>query len=525
MGSTILEGSSFSTALSIVVPLAQRDATELESITRSLESQSSQSWELVVATTSPDLVRNFLEGRIATDRTAVVELPANATLAESIALSLENCNGVAVSIVGPTDALAPQAVESTLAALTDAVDVVYTDHVAGGETVLKPAFSPERLRGHNYVGSLVAYRRTLIAVIGGIRSDVAGAERYDLLLRATRMASSVIRIQDTLLTEGSVSLEEAWLIDEATRAASTRVVLDDHLRQTGGGIVNAVSASGVFDTRRVVRDSPLVSIIIPTRGDSASIRGVQRCLVVDAVRGVMENSTYQNMEIIIVLDDVSPPQVRQDLTELAGDLIKFVNWSRPFSFSGKMNLGALHAKGEYLLLLNDDVEVISPDWIEAMLALAQRPKAGLVGAMLYFEDETIQHAGHAYYRSDVTHIGLNSERGAAGPQNAFLVEREVDGVTAACAVISREVFLEVGGFSDLLPGNFNDVDLCMKVATRGYQSYWTPHAELYHYESKSRDPRVALYEIQTAWARWEHLFWESKFWPMDPHTIYRKAAR
>jgi GT2 family glycosyltransferase len=525
VGSTILDDSSSSAALSIVVPLAHNDPAELESITRSLESQSSQLWQLVVGTSSADAVRNFLDGRIPAERIAIVELPASSTLADGIALSLENCRGSAVAIVGPGDALSPAAVESILAALTDEVEVVYTDHIAGGETVLKPVFSPERLRGQDYPENLVAYRRTLLANVGEIRRDVAGAERYDLLLRATRIASRVVRIEDALFSMGPQSVEEGWSIEEATRVASTRVVLDDHLRQTGGGIVNTVSASGVNDTRRIVRGSPLVSIIIPTRGDSASIRGIQRCLVVEAVRGVVEDSTYKNVEIIIVLDDVSPPDIRQDLIDLAGNRIRFVNWSKPFSFSGKMNLGALHAQGDYLLLLNDDIEVISPDWIEAMLALAQRPKAGLVGAMLYFEDETIQHAGHAYYRSDVTHIGLNSERGAHGPQNAFLVEREVDGVTAACALVSRAVFLEVGGFSDLLPGNFNDVDLCMKVASRGYQSYWTPHAELYHYESKSRDPRVALYEIQTAWGRWEHLFWESKFWPMDPHTLYRNTAR
>ena len=96
-------------------------------------------------------------------------------------------------------------------------------------------------------------------------------------------------------------------------------------------------------------------------------------------------------------------------------------------------------------------------------------------------------------------------------------------MTAACSMMPRSVFFKIGGFSTLLPGNFNDVDLCMKVASLGYHSYWTPFAELYHFESKSRDPRVALYEIQTAWGRWEHLFWESKYWPEDPHTVYRSV--
>jgi len=411
-----------------------------------------------------------------------------------------------------------------LRAVGDHTDVVYSDAIIGGNLFLKPDFSPERLRCQFYLGDLTMYRQSVVSAIGGARLGVDGAELYDIALRATRTAREVAHVAQPLWKGDGVPLAARWGTPVEDTADAVARVLADHLAATGGGTVDAVGDTGVYRTRRVVSGQPLVSIVIPTRGDRALVRGAERCLVVEALRGAVALSTYQNVEFVVVIDQVAPEDVREELRAIAGERLRLVEWTRPFSFSEKMNVGALHARGEFLLMLNDDIEVITPDWIEAMLALAQRPGAGLVGSMLYFEDDTIQHAGHAYYRLDVTHIGLHSERGAAGPWGGFLLEREVEGVTCACAMIRTQVFLEAGGFSTLLPGNFNDVDLCMKVQGLGYQSYWTPHAELYHFESKSRDPGVAKSEIETAWRRWEHLFWISPLWPTDPHELYRRDA-
>jgi glycosyltransferase involved in cell wall biosynthesis len=505
--------------LSIVV--RGDEPLEIAPLLASLHAQDSMAWQLVVATSSTGA------DWPADDRVVVIELPHDASRSEGLAASTGAATGVALAVVGAGDRLEPGAVSAILGAFrADDVALVYTEgwDSAGEPAALKPVFSPERLRNQYYLGPLVAYRRSTVAAAGGIREDVPGAELYDLALRLSESAGRALRLEERLITVASDNNLDGDPAEPSV-ADSLTAVLSAHLDRTGGGEVLSVGPDGVCDTRRPVRGSPLVSIVIPTRGDSAIIRGEERCLIVEAVRSVIESSTYSNYEFVVVIDDVAPAKVRVELEQLAGNRIRFVGWSQPFSFSGKMNLGIVHARGEYVLLLNDDVEVISPGWIEALLALAQRPGAGLVGAMLYFEDDTIQHAGHAYYRSDVTHIGLNSERGSAGPGGAFRVEREVDGVTAACALLSRELFFAAGGFSPLLPGNFNDVDLCMKIAKLGYQSYWTPHAELYHYESKSRDPRVALYEITTAWGRWEPGFWESRFWPENPHTLYRADVR
>jgi GT2 family glycosyltransferase len=402
-------------------------------------------------------------------------------------------------------------------------DVVYFDDAPRARTpgFIKPAFSPERLRNQDYFGDFVAYRRDFLLAIGAGRPEARGSELYDLALRSSRAAVSISnsRIQ---ISRAAKPLEASWYPEDAVRQASTKLVLQEHLDQTGGGVVEKIGANGIHRTRRSVKGTPLVSIVIPTGGTSAVVLGMQRVMVVEAVRGIMNISTYTNFEFVFVVDATTPAGVQSELRAIAGERATFVNWSEPFSFSGKMNLGVLQARGEFVLILNDDVELITPDWIESMLALAQLPLAGTVGAMLYFEDDTIQHAGHAYYRLNVTHIGLNSERGAAGPSGGFLVEREVAGNTAACCMMTRELFLKIGGFSTLLPGNFNDVDLCMKVSTLGHQSYWTPYAELHHFESKSRDPRVSASEVRTTWGRWEHLFYDSDLWPTDPHEGFAR---
>jgi len=499
--------------LSVVVPVPP-GAPAPRALLDSLEAQASGRWELLVAGSA---------ARVDGARVRLVD-PDESTLSGSVAAAVRESRGDFVTILGPEDTVAVDLIERMLAHVdeTPLVDVVYTDESfnAGGRDFLKPDFSPERLRSQFYLGNVTAYRRSLLETIGGLRTGIAGAELYDLALRATRAARVVGHIRAVLGVSAPESIQQLWNPDVESTLPAIRAVLEEHLAATGGGRVESVGTDGLYRTHRVVAGEPLISIVIPTRGDIASVRGVDRCMVVEAVRGVMELSTYRNVEFVVVIDDVARQSVRDELVEIAGERMRFVDWTGPFSFSRKMNLGVLHARGEYVLLLNDDVELITPDWIESLLALAQLPGAGMVGPMLYFEDDTIQHAGHAYWRNDVTHIGLHSERGAAGPFGGFFVEREVAGDTGACTLMSKALYMEAGGFSHLLPGNFNDVDLCMKVLTLGYQSYWTPYAELYHFESKSRDPRVAAYEIDTAWGRWQHLLWESPMWPTDPHELF-----
>jgi glycosyltransferase involved in cell wall biosynthesis len=406
-------------------------------------------------------------------------------------------------------------------------DVVYCDERPDDRNstvrLSKPDLSPERLRNQYYWGNAVFYSRPFFERLGGVRPELPGAELYDLALRAVRASAQIDHFAfaafgvargagDTGSIEGDVAV------------ASTRVALEEHLAATGGGTVDEIRESGIHRTHRAVVGEPLVSIVIPTRGSVGVVHGTEVCLVIEAVRGILEKSTYENFEIVVVIDVVADAAVVEELQEIAGDRLRLVWWDKPFNFSAKMNFGVYHSRGEYVLFLNDDTELISPRWIERMLALCQLPGAGMVGAMLYFEDDTIQHAGHLYDRG-AGHIGTDAERGSPGPLGSFLVEREVSGVTAACSMMAKAVFEEVGGFSLLLPGNFNDVDLCMKVTKLGHTIYMTPDAELYHYESKTRISRVTRYEVETAWARWEWRLYDPTYWPYGQAlTLQERSA-
>ncbi len=199
-----------------------------------------------------------------------------------------------------------------------------------------------------------------------------GAELHEVALRAGREQLVIENVRGGLFHTGS----DAITLD-AVALESARRILEEHLATTGGGEVVEVSADGIHRTRRLVVGEPLVSIVIPTRGIWSGARDGQRhSFVVEAVRSVVERSTYRNFELVIVIDHVAEPAVMEELRALGGDRLKLVDWNEPFNFSAKVNLGAVHARGEYILLLNDDVEVISEDWIEAMLSLAQLDGAG-----------------------------------------------------------------------------------------------------------------------------------------------------
>jgi glycosyltransferase involved in cell wall biosynthesis len=388
------------------------------------------------------------------------------------------------------------------------------DH--SGEKLLRPVFSPERLRSQLYVGELVVFRGSTFGKLANLRSQFDRATPYELILKAAEQKIDVQHVAEFLYK--SVS-EGAPLVEGTSSWRVTQSVLESHMGRTGGGTVTWNNQSARFETARSVVGAPLVSIVIPTRGVRIPGFGPHSCVVVSAIRSIIEKTAYLNYEIVLVVDDVAEEGVLLEIAQLAGSKLKLVPWNQPFNFSQKMNFGVLHSSGEYVLLLNDDVEVLNDNWLESLLALAQLPNAGMVGAMLYYEDETIQHGGHSYFRGSPTHIGLGLARGSRGPQDSFLVDREVSGVTAACAMMPREVFDHVGGFTALLPGNFNDVDLCLKVGWKGFDIYWTPRAELYHFESKTRDAHVHYYELDVIEHRWGLRLDDPRYWPWLPWAV------
>lgn len=378
-----------------------------------------------------------------------------------------------------------------------AVDIAYGDSVTDvGLPLLRPLSSPIRLRSNDYLGPVVVARTQIVRALGGFRPEARRAQLLDLALRAHADGRVIALDPQVLATEDLAPGDFAGTSDAQASVVAAHL---DSLE------ISATVEDVEPFVRRVrydVVDEPLVSIVIPTRGGTARIAGSDRILVVEAVRGIVERSTYRNVEFVVVADAETPSEVVRSLEQLCGDRLRLVLWDAPFNFSAKMNRGAVAAHGDYLLLLNDDVEVVTDDWIETMLGLAQQDDVGIVGAQLYFEDSTVQHAGQIYTGGVAGHAAFGWVGGRDDSIKSMATDHEVSGVTAACALISRELYFELGGFTLALPGNYNDVDLNLKVRASGRSAVFSPWVRLYHFESKTRDPRILETDLSTLQGRW-----------------------
>jgi GT2 family glycosyltransferase len=242
-----------------------------------------------------------------------------------------------------------------------------------------------------------------------------------------------------------------------------------------------------------------VSVIVPSIGAAGEVFGERRVFVVEAVRSLL-TTTSVDVEVIVVAGRAMPADVLAGLAELAPRAVRHVTFDAEFNFSATVNLGAAHARKRLLLLLNDDTQAVSAGWLEAMLD-ALEPDVGAVGARLLFEDGTLQHAGHTY-RTSLDHVAFGQPGDAPGRGDILRRRREVAGVTAACMLTPASVFDEVGGFTTLLPRNYNDVDYCMKLRHAGYRVVYEPSAALYHFESRSRVAGIEPGEVELIQRRW-----------------------
>ncbi|GGM01492.1 glycosyltransferase family 2 protein [Nakamurella endophytica] len=525
---------------SVLVPVYRTPPEYLHPMIDSVRAQQEPSWELVLVddgSADPDLSAALQDAAAADGRIVVLGQPVNQGIVAATAAGLAAARGRFVALLDHDDLLAPAAlrrvrehVEGLAAAGHPPVGVLYTDedqlHPDGEYRAAfrKPDWAPERLRGQMYLGHLSVYRRDLLTAIGGLRRGYDGSQDYDLALRATEEAAargwSVVHLPEVLyhwrIHPESVShrSDNAPVFDAARRA------LADHLERTGvDGTVEQVHAVGVYRIRRRLDRWPRVSIVIPTRGSRGFTRGADRVMVLDAVRSVVTRSSYPDYELVVVADTATPPQVLADLRAVAGDRLVEVPYDGPWSFSAKCNIGVQRSSGSLVLLLNDDVEVLTPDWLETMVSLAVQPDVGMVGAKLLYEDGTLQHLGHLYEGGEVTHVAAGAPADWPGPVADLLVEREVSGVTAACALLRREVFDEVGGLSSALPVNFNDVDLSLKITGAGYRILVTPFAVLHHFESRTRKRTVASSEVLTLRRRWDHRLLVDPYWHHDPAEV------
>jgi O-antigen biosynthesis protein len=253
--------------------------------------------------------------------------------------------------------------------------------------------------------------------------------------------------------------------------------------------------------KRHVFEQPKISIIIPTCGTRKSIFGVDTCLVVNAVESIERKSSYTNFEIIVVVDNGTPQQVITDLKAVCPNRLKVIEYDKPFNFSDKCNIGVVNSDAPLILLLNDDTEVISPDWLETMVGHITESDVAMVGPLLLYEDGRIQSAGHSNTHS-LHNFCAGYSSNDFGHFRMLKLAREVSGLTGACALIKRDAYFEVGGMSEIFPLAFNDCDIAFKFLENGYRLIWTPNARLFHFETASRPAHVKPSEVKLIMSRW-----------------------
>jgi GT2 family glycosyltransferase len=510
--------------LSILMPVLKPELRWLERTLDSAVRQIYPDWELricCVASTEEHIKEVLSRYERLDERIKVVypEQDAGAVRLSNTTLSM--AGGEFACFLGEGDELAPHALLEVVRALQEhpGADLIYTDEDAideegkRSEPRFKPGWSPDLLLSTNYISHLSVYRRSLVEELGGLREGFEGAHDHDLLLRLTERTDKIRHIPKVLYHRraSTGSPTSANVDDEARTRDRTRDALSEALKRRGlEGSVEDGLLPDRFRARPKIKGEPKVSIIIPTR-DNVS-------LLKNGVESIERLTSYRNYEILIVDNDSSEPET---LEYLASSPHRVVPFREAFNYSRINNFAVSHAGGEYVLLLNDDTEVISGGWLEAMLEHAQRPEVGAVGARLLYPDGRIQHAGamtgigglgpglstHAYqfYPSD-----------SPGHMGTLVTTTNYSAVTAACMLIPKPVYEEVGGLDeDNLPVAFNDVDLCLRIRERGYLIVYTPFAELYHYESASRGYKGNRAEGLYMRERWGKVLDEDSYY--NPH--------
>ena len=480
---------------SILVPLYNTPMPFLEAMIDSVRQQTYRRWELCLADGSDgengEVGKFCREAAEKDPRIRYRKLEKNGGISENTNACIGMATGDYLALFDHDDILHPSALFEVVNAICEEdADFLYTDETTFHETPkdaflphFKPDYAPDTLRGNNYICHFTVFRKNLLEKAGGgFRSEFDGSQDYDLILRLTEQAEKIRHIPKILYYwrahRDSVAESvgaKPYVIEAAHKA------IRGHLERIGlTGEVLDTKVPSIYRIRYAIEGEPLISILIPNKDHREDLK---RC--VDSIR---EKSTWKNREIIVIENNSTDEETFRYYKELEEDpRIRVVRYEGSFNYSAVNNLGARESRGDYLLLLNNDTEIITPEWMEEMLMFAQREDVGAVGAKLYYPDGTIQHAGIGL---GLLHLAGHYHRGFAGDQPGYMgrlcYAQDMSAVTAACMMIPRRVYEAAGGLDESYSVVFNDVDLCLRIRESGKLIVWTPFAELTHYESKSR---------------------------------------
>ena len=485
--------------ISILVPLFNTPEKFLREMIDSVQYQTYGNWELCLADGSDDKHQDV--GKIVAEymekdpRIKYQKIEKNLGISGNTNICFGMATGDYIGLFDHDDILHPSVLFESMKKICDeGADYVYCDEATFQSPDIndlivlhfKPDYSKDNLRANNYICHFSVFAKELLQSTELFRSAYDGSQDHDMILRLTHNAKKICHIPKILYYWRSHPQSVAADINAKTYAidAAKRAV-HDHILDTEGIEVQVESTRAfptIFEIKYPIKGEPKISIIIPNKDH---VKDLRRC-----VDSVLNESTYKNYEIIIVENNSEEQSIFDYYKELEkNEKVRIVTYEGTFNYSKINNFAVQSATGEYLLFLNNDTEVITAEWMENMLMYAQREDVAAVGAKLYYGDNTIQHAGivlglgahraagHTHYKAPHEHLGY---------MGRLCYAQDVSAVTAACLLVKKVLFDEVGGFDESFTVAFNDVDLCMKFRELGYLNIFTPFAEMYHYESKTR---------------------------------------
>lgn len=513
---------------SILVPLYNTPDKFLRQAIDSVRAQTYGNWELCLAdgsdaehTNVEQICREYAQKD---PRIHYRKLPGNEGISGNTNACLAMASGDYIALFDHDDVLHPSVLYEYMKVICEkGADYIYCDEATfkGNKTIddmitlhFKPDFAPDNLRANNYICHFSAFDRNLLENGNDIlfRPEFDGSQDHDMILRLTGRARCVVHVPKLLYYwrshAGSVAADinaKSYAIDAAKGAVAS------HLRELGYDnfeITSTKAFETIFRIKYEIQGNPLVSIVIPNKDH---MEDLQRCIT-----SILEKSSYERYEIIVVENNSATDEIFEYYKKIQENPnIRVITYEGGFNYSKINNLGVSKARGEYILLLNNDTSVITLDWIEEMLMYAQRSDVGAVGAKLYYEDRTIQHAGvvlalgqhrtagHSHYRVSSNNLGY---------MGRLCYAQNVMAVTGACLMMRKALFTELGGLDENFAVSLNDVDLCIRAWKAGRVNVFTPFAELYHYESVSRGlddhgEKAERYERESAAfrAKWKEL--------------------
>ena len=484
--------------ISIVVPLYNTPLNFLEELLDSVVNQTYRNWELCCVDAGQDTaVGQHVQARAKADpRIRYQKLTENEGIAGNTNHGFELATGDYISLLDHDDILHPCALWYTAQAIVEqGADFVYTDEATFEGKVenvvlyhFKPDFMLDNLRSNNYICHLTTFSKVLMEQAGGgERAEYNGSQDYDLFLRLTEKARKIAHIPHALYYWRSSPNSTASDISAKTYCIDAGIAaLKAHYARCGVAVDDVTlipGTPGYYKTDYTMAHPGRVSILIPT---CDHIRDLETC-----VESIYARTTYPDFEILLIENNSKEEQTFRSYERMRKehpDTLKVLTWQgKGFNYSALNNFGARYATGEYLLLLNNDTEVITPGWLEEMVMYAQQKRVGCVGAKLLYPDDTIQHAGVGFGIGGVAgHLHKYFPATSDGYMGRLNYVQDVYGDTAACLLIRKEIYDEVHGLDESYAVAFNDVDFCVRVREAGYTNVFTPFAQLYHYESKSR---------------------------------------